>query len=118
MFLDILKFTVENNKKKLFRENCFEIWSQKNTFREEEKIQKNLLNKLKFLQSLEDSGDKTSSFLKISETKFSIQFSQNNLFLSSTLSMPKKKTRLNDVTKCVTAKIYHMKVLILESIFF
>ena len=56
-------------------------------------------------------------FLK-SETTFSKQFSLNNFFCFLLYTPKCLETCVNCVTKCVTAKIYPMKVLIFQIIFF
>ena len=54
--------------------------------------------------------DKTIFFLWISETTFSKQFSLKNFFLFSILNFKMSWICVYCVTKCVTAKIYPLKI--------
>ena len=54
--------------------------------------------------------DKTSTVLWISETTFSIQFFLMNFFLLQYLTLKCLEVCVNCVTKCVTAKIYPLKI--------
>ena len=118
----------KKNKQKILRENCFEIvvsevnkkWfkSPQNYF--QKKVQK-LIKKKKAMKTFKIFGGfwgQNYFFWQISETIFSEQFSQK-IFFCFLLQTPKRlETCVKCITKCVTPKIYPMKVRILQIIFF
>ena len=72
----------------------------------------------KRLQSLADSGDKTSSPGRFGRPHFQNSFPYFFSFCFLHLTQKCLETRVNRVTKCVTTKIYPMKVRILQFLSF
>ena len=108
MFLNILEFTVEN-KKNIFRKLCWKCghkfhhpiayMSTKLLLEKVQKLKKNKNKKpWKRLQSLEDSGDTTSS-----SGRFLRPHLQNNIFCFLLLTWKFLETCINCVTKWTTA---------------